>query len=285
LKRSNRLMLVLGVVLALAAFGAVLMFGSGGNSQPAAPTTASVATTTVAVPLGTALDSTMLTMTDVPVAQAVNAYDNTDILVGRVVRTNLAANAVVTPEAFQAAGTTSAVDLTQALKPGQVAVAVDVDALTGVGGLISDGDYVDVVLATAIPIVIDTPKGASGSNGAPFTSIGDVANNTSVKVLVQNVQVIGHAMAATSDTNGSAAVDPNTGQPVSGDQVLILSVTPQQAEEIRFGQTDADANLALILRSPGDEQAADVTTTGITLRELVDKYGVLPPQTISVDYP
>jgi Flp pilus assembly protein CpaB len=277
-------MLVLGVVLALVAFGAVLMFGSGG-SQPAAPATVSVATTTVAVPIGTPLDPSMMALTDVPVADGALGFQNTDVLVGRVVRQTLSAGTVLTPSVFLSSGVTNAVDVTQALKPGQVGISVSTDSLTGVGGLIQDGDFVDVVLSESVKIVINTPKGgSSSSNGSPFTSLGDVANNTSVKVLVQNVQVIGHAAAA-ANPDGSAQVDPNTGQPIAGVQVLILSVTPQQAEIIRFGQTDADAKLGLILRAPTDESAPDVDTTGITLRELVDKYGVLPPQTITVDYP
>ena len=283
MKRSNRLMLVLGVVLALVAFGAVLMFGSGG-SQPEAPATVSVATTTVAVPIGTPLDPSMLAMTDVPVADGALGFANTDVLVGRVVRQTLPAGSVITPSVFQSSGTTNAVDVTQALKAGQVGISVSVDSLTGVGNLIQDGDYVDVILSQSVPVVINAPKGSSSSNGAPFTSLGDVANNTSVKVLVQNVQVVGHAAAA-ANPDGTQQVDPNTGQPISGVQVLILSVTPQQAELIRFGQTDADAKLGLILRAPSDDSAADVQTTGVTLRELVDKYGVLPPQTVTVDYP
>jgi Flp pilus assembly protein CpaB len=224
-------------------------------------------------------------MTDVPVADAALGFQNTDVLVGRVVRQTIPAGTVLTPSVFQSSGTTNAVDVTQALKPGQVAISVSVDSLTGVGNLIQDGDFVDVVLSESVQVVINAPKGGtSSSNGAPFTSLGDVANNTSVKVLVQNVQVVGHA-AAVANPDGSQQVDPNTGQPVTGEQVLILSVTPQQAEIIRFGQTDANAKLGLILRAPSDDSAADVETTGVTLRELVDKYGVLPPQTITVQYP
>jgi Flp pilus assembly protein CpaB len=277
-------MLVLGVLLALVAFGAVIMFGSGGNQQ-APPQTVSVVTTTVAVPLGTALDSSMLALTDVPVSVGAAGYNAPDALVGRVVRRNVTASTVLTPADFQSSGVTNAVDVTAALKPGQVGVSVSVDSLTGVGGLIQDGDFVDVVLSTSVPIVINVPKGSTeGSNGAPFTSVADAANNTSVKVLVQNVQVIGHAAAAAS-SDGTTQVDPNTGQPVNGPQVLILSVTPQQAELIRFGESDANTHLGLILRAPSDESAAEVQTTGVTLRELVDKYGVLPPQTVTVDYP
>ena len=60
-------------------------------------------------------------------------------------------------------------------------------------------------------------------------------------------------------------------------------MTPQQAELIRF--TQLDGNLSLVLRAPGDAEAAPVTTTGITLRELVDRFGVLPPRIILTEQP
>ncbi len=73
---------------------------------------------------------------------------------------------------------------------------------------------------------------------------------------------------------------------------MILAVTPQQSEVIRYGQQMANPllTLSLILRSPDDfidpVTKQPVTppldeTTGIVLRTLIDTYGVLPP-TIAV---
>ena len=52
---------------------------------------------------------------------------------------------------------------------------------------------------------------------------------------------------------------------------------------VRFAQLDG--NLYLLLRAPADVAAADVETTGITLRELVDRHGVLPPRVIITKLP
>ena len=71
-------------------------------------------------------------------------------------------------------------------------------------------------------------------------------------------------------------------------QIVILAVTPQQSEVIRYGQQMANPllTLSLILRSPDDfidpVTKQPVTppldeTTGIVLRTLIDTYGVLPP--------
>ena len=48
---------------------------------------------------------------------------------------------------------------------------------------------------------------------------------------------------------------------------------------LRFAQSP-DTSITLILRSPEDEEAPDEKTTGITLRQLVDKWAVIPPQLI-----
>jgi Flp pilus assembly protein CpaB len=98
----------------------------------------------------------------------------------------------------------------------------------------------------------------------------EFVNNTSVKVVVQKVQVLA-AMPKDPSTSG----DPSSSTEVEPDLVVVLAVTPQQAEVIRFAQMDG--NISLALRSPGDYAAGDVATSGITLRKLVDDYGVLPP--------
>ena len=285
MKRSNRLMLVLGVVLALVAFGGVLIFGSGsGNAQPA-PTTVSVVTAAADIPLGTALDATMLVLADKPIAEATDTYTDPAPLLGKVVRQTVNAGVALTSADF-AGGGNSAVQVTSVLKPGQVAIAVQIDGLKGVGGFIQEGDYVDVLLATQVKVVIAAPAAAGGTSTEPFTPVGDVADNTSVKVLVQNVQVLAHGSTTTATADGSAPqVDAATGQPVADSQIVVLSVTPQQAEILRFGQANPDSTLALVLRAASDVSAANVDTTGITLRELIDKYGVLPPQTITIQYP
>jgi Flp pilus assembly protein CpaB len=74
------------------------------------------------------------------------------------------------------------------------------------------------------------------------------------------------------------------GSQVAAEQVTASSVgvpdlVSQQAEVVRFAQLDG--NISLVSRAPADAQAPTVDTTGVTLRELVDGYGVLPPAPVS----
>jgi Flp pilus assembly protein CpaB len=57
--------------------------------------------------------------------------------------------------------------------------------------------------------------------------------------------------------------------------IAVLAVQPQQVEVIRFAQIDG--RVSLVLRAPSDYAAGSISTSGITLRQLVDQYGVLPP--------
>ena len=76
-------------------------------------------------------------------------------------------------------------------------------------------------------------------------------------------------------------------------QIVILAVTTQQAEVIKFAQLDG--SISLVLRSPddfidpatGEPVAAlpPVETTGVILKTLVDTYGVLPPELVETVLP
>ena len=64
--------------------------------------------------------------------------------------------------------------------------------------------------------------------------------------------------------------------------MLILALTPQQAEVMLFARTTG--GLDVILRSPLDA-GQTVETTGIILKTLVDDYGILPPEIVQVPIP
>ena len=101
------------------------------------------------------------------------------------------------------------------------------------------------------------------------------------------------AAAQAEDPNAPAA-EPGT--VLSGQQeIVILAVTPQQAEIIKFAQLDSPL-FSLVLRSaqdfidpetqlPFENGPIPDATTGIILKTLVDTYGVLPPELIEAILP
>ena len=85
---------------------------------------------------------------------------------------------------------------------------------------------------------------------------------------------------------------PTTTLSEENQELVLLSVTAQQAEVIKFAQIDG--NISLVLRSPADfvdENGEPIVslppgTTGIILKTLVDGgYGVLRPELVEAILP
>jgi pilus assembly protein CpaB len=274
LKRSNRVVLMFGVALAAIAFVGVLAIGSlGGNNEPPPVETVQVVVATADVPLGTQLTADMLGTQERPIPQAAGTFQSPDELIGRVIRRSASAGHVLRDTDFD--GGAPQADIASTIGPGLRGIAVALDKVDGVGYLVQPGDRVDVVLTTSTddtPIAIPNPLYPNES-GDPLILLDDWLNNTSVKVLVQNVQVVGliRPTSAEPTNEQAAAADP-------GQVIAILAVTPQQVELVRFAQQAG--TVSVVMRSPYDSTAGDVPTTGITLRELITVHGVLPPQPV-----
>ncbi|MDL2335309.1 MAG: Flp pilus assembly protein CpaB [Chloroflexota bacterium] len=281
MKRANRFMLIAGVALAAVAFVAVLAFGNMGQTQaPPPPQDVNVVVAALDLPLGTELTADKLTTQTRAQAEASGTYQRPEELVGQVVRRAVPAGQALTSADFE---TNVNQQIAQSLEPGLRAIAVPLSSVDAVGELLQPGDRVDVLISMKDtdglnPIVIPNPNaGQTTVDGAapdPYISIDTYLNNTTVKVVVQNVQVLAVLPRSTEPTNITAPAS----SPVP-DVVVVLAVSPQQTEIVRYGQLDG--NISLVLRAPGDASAADATTTGITLKWLVDHYGVLPPAPVT----
>ena len=106
-------------------------------------------------------------------------------VIGKTVRTAVVANAQLTPDTF---GETSQGQIFNIEVPkGKRAITVQVDQVTGVGTVIKTGDYVDmVVLLPPDQFPVITANAQDNS----FTVVAGL-NGTSVKLLLQGMQVLG----------------------------------------------------------------------------------------------
>ncbi|MEX2546505.1 MAG: Flp pilus assembly protein CpaB [Chloroflexota bacterium] len=279
MKRANRLMLVFGVILAVVSFVVVLAFGSF-NQQPAQPVDPQVPVVVASqnLALGTSITPEMLATTTWAATDARQTYQHPEELIGLVVRRAVAQGAALTSDDFTSAVTVP--ELVRSIQPGLRAIAVPLSRVDSVGGLLQPGDFVDVILTIndldglnplVIPNTDTTPTGIDGGSTAPYISIDEFVNNTTVKVVVQNVQVLAALPKEATDPSNIVS-NPTAVEP---DVIAILAVQPQQVEVIRFAELDG--HVSLVLRSPSDYAQGQVTTTGITLWELVNRWGVLPP--------
>ncbi len=277
MKRANRLMLVFGVILAVVSFVVVLAFGSF-NQQPAAPVDPQVPVVVASqnLALGTSITPEMLATTTWASSDARQTYQHPEELIGLVVRRAVAQGAAITNADFTSGVTVP--ELVRSIQPGLRAMAVPLSRVDSVGGLLQPGDFVDVILTIEDldqlnPIVVENTSTSAGIGGEapPYISLDEFVNNTTVKVVVQNVQVL--AALPREPVDSSNVQSAPTG--LEPDVIAILAVQPQQVEVIRFAELDG--HVSLVLRSPSDYAQGQVTTTGITLWELVNRWGVLPP--------
>ncbi len=295
MKRSNRLILLIGVFLAALAFVFVVILlgpggGGGGGVGGASAPPAKIATVVAAkdIALGVTVTADMLTTIELaPDLRLPGAYGDKSQVNG-IARATVTKGSQITSLLFvEAAGANLEVPA------GYTGLAILVDQVSGVGTLIKTGDYVDIVASISPTFPLNTFL-----EGATAVSPIDAPayDPTSVKVLIQGVQVISTLLPPPPTTEtGAASPAPDSapgGTSLNGQQeIVILAVTPQQAEVLKFAQLDG--NISVMLRSPKDfvDENGDpvipetVTTTGIILKTLIDDWGVLPPVVIVIPEP
>ena len=293
MKRSSRLIILVGAILAVAAFAGILWWGSQGTNSSGGPGATTATTTRIVeaaanIPLGATITASQVTVTDVPVANApVDAYGDPSQVVGRIARQSIVSGTPITSADFASGNTAQGDQIVQSLKPGYRAISVRVDQDSGVGTLIQPGDRVDMVIGALIQEYLSA---APNSSALPQPIPG--GPQLSVKDIIQNLEVLGTLTPpVTTTANGQQQAEPapsaGTGVGLTGQQmIVILAVTAQQAEVIKYAQAMAAGTsgsqgssppITLILRAPADASAPPDKTSGIVLKTLIDQYGVLPP--------
>jgi Flp pilus assembly protein CpaB len=316
LKRSNRLILLIGLFLAVIAFVGVIMLtgnstspSAGGTAGPTAPpTTAKVVKATTDIPAGTKVIATMVEVAEVPIAAAgPDTIPDPGNAIGQTVRRAVTKGETLGYSFFQNTGAET--NVTDSLPRGLRAMAIQVSQITGVGTLIQNGDHVDVVISMKIQNVIPDTK-----NPGQVVKVGDPEG--SVKLVIQNALVVGTLLPAPAATAQPSPTPTPSGQTSGGaerpatslngqSEMVIVALTANQAEVVRYAQLYADPaagdNISLVLRSPKDYIQLDASgqpvldangnpvivvppvdkTDGVILKILIDKYGVLPPDLLN----
>jgi Flp pilus assembly protein CpaB len=295
LKRSNRLILLIGVFLAVVAFVLiVILLGNqtkDNNSPNATPSPISTVIAAQDIPLGATITEEMLTTQNLPPVQRLpGAFQVPSQVVGQIARQEVTSGEQIT------SATLSTNQTHIDVPPNQRAMSVQVDATSGVGTAIQAGDHVDLILGLtgdAFPVVQLNPQD---------NSIQVVAglNSTSVKLLIEGMQVLGTVQPSTETSSNQSTPQPSASPSQGGGrsleqdttQLVVLSVTAQQAELIKFAQMQG--SISLVLRSSKDffdENGQPVIplpagTTGVILKTLVDGgYGVLRPELVEAILP
>jgi len=189
-RRTSRLVLLLGVFLAALVFVVVLFLqpsrpggAAGPGASPTAVTQAPTLVTKVDIPLGTIVTADMFEVRTLAVnLREAQVYGDPSQAAGKTTRKALVAGQQVHASDFQ----NRAVPIT--VPPGRRAMTIAVNQLTGVGNLLDVGDTVDLIISLrgdAFPVVQVLDDGS-------VTVVSGI-NPLSVKLplLLQDVQIIG----------------------------------------------------------------------------------------------
>jgi Flp pilus assembly protein CpaB len=283
-RRTSRLVLLLGIFLAALTFVVVLLLRPPGTGQPgpgASPTQAVILPTVVAavdIPLGTVVTAAMVKEQTLAIdVRDRNVLGAVSQAIGKTTRTALVTGAQVHSTDFQS----RLVPLS--VPPGRRAFPIAVTQLTGVGNLLDVGDNLDLIISLrgdAFPVV-------QILNDGSITVVAGI-NPLSIKLplLLQDVQIIAAIEPppppAPAAAQGQPAPTPVPQVQLDQQKLLILAVTPAQAEVLLYARTTG--TLDALLRSPADA-GQTVETTGVNLKVLVDQYDVLPPEIIQIPIP
>lgn len=276
MKRSNRVVILVGVLLAILAFVAIVILL---NNRPTADPTTEPTTATVLVAAAEILPDTDVTADlveerDVDLdAVLPGALRDTSQLADRTTVVTIPAGAQVTEAAFGSTDTAS--DLEAQLLPGEKAIAVQLDPVTGLNFLIEQGDVVDLIVS------VDFAPGSIVA--APHLRSNDSETVRTVKAVLQSKRVLYASdsnipLPPVLDEEGNEVPPAETQAP--GSVIIIIAGSDADAELLKFAQRDSNevGTITVTLRNSDDEAIEE--TVGVTLQDVIDTYGVVVPQPV-----
>jgi pilus assembly protein CpaB len=295
LKRSNRLVLLVGVFLAVIAFVGIALLLSGnqptGPKEPVAPKELPTVLAVRDIPLGVVVTADMLDVQTRPIDQRkTTAFTSKELIIGQVARRPIITGAQLEAADFDVSTTgCGTIDVPAGLR----AMSVQVDQVSGVGTIINTGDYVDLLVGFTggkFPVVTVDPTTQT------ITTVAGL-NDTTVKLLLEGMQVLCRQLPpppapaqGQAPAEGSASQAPSTS--LNGQQeIVIVGVTPTQAEVIKFAQIDGSVSMVLRSRKDfvddqGNPKIPDLSgSKGITLKKLTTDFSVPIPELVEAILP
>ena len=287
MKRSNRLVILVGVLLAVLAFVGIVVVlnnaGGGGGGTADQPITVPVLVAVDDIAIGDPITPEMVEVKQVdPAAVLGTRLADPSQVGGRPSLFNVPAGSQVSQETIGLGA--GLIDIAGQLQAGERAVGFQVDRVTGLDFLVKPGDHVDVVLTQRINVLQPTVDAASAPDAPPrFETIPGLEAAPTVKTVLQNRRVLyvsAQRLAPQAPVEGQDAAA--TPPPAIENVIIIFAGTDQDAEVLKFVQNDLSAigDLTAVVRSPEDDEAPDVETSGITLDILVEQFGVPIPDIV-----
>jgi Flp pilus assembly protein CpaB len=289
-KRSNRLVILVGVLLAVLAFvGIVYMLNNGGGTGGPEESNAQTVTVLVAdrdIAIGEEVKPADVSKREVDLSAVVGTrLTDPSQVSGRPALYHIPRGSQVPVEAFQEVGAPKCISCL--LQPGEKAIAFQVDRVTGLDFLIQAGDHIDVVMQQSLQVVAPVTQ-TGPANEWKYEVVTSLDGAVIVKTVLQNKRVLYVSSTRVPPTTGAEPTPtPSSGtpaqQPAITSVIIIIAGTDQDAELIKFAQSNVSVigNLTAVIRAADD--AAPETTSGLTLALLLQQYGVPVPDVVVLE--
>ena len=230
------------LVAAAATFGAYRLLAA--NSRAGKVTSQTVVVAAKDIPEGTIIDRIALKTVLVPMPMVpVGAYSSLDSVAGRVARVAVFTGETIVPGRLAPVGTGGGLELK--IPPGQRAMAVRINDVAGISGLLQPNSRVDVLVTIQDP---NSPKQVA-------------------KLFMSNMLVLSVGTEIQRDAQGKA-INATT---------VTLAVTPTEAEQLAIAMNTGA--IQLVLRGYGDPDS--VRTKGATSNDVLSQLqgtGMAVPQ-------
>ena len=201
------------------------------------------------IPEGTAIDRTSLSVREWPVATVpAGAFASTDSLIGRVTRVAVFEGEPLVPGRLAPSGTGPGIEVK--ITPGKRAMALRINDVAGVSGLIQPNSRVDVL----VNIRNEAKDGKLVS-----------------KLFMENMRVLSVGTAVERDAEGKAIQAATA----------ALEVTPQEAERLAIAASQG--SIQLVLRGYGDPDS--VKTKGANTGDVLSQLGSAPERVVEAPKP
>jgi pilus assembly protein CpaB len=232
---NRRLVTILLAAFVVAALCSVLVYRLVGMRIAAAKPQPSTRVVAAArdIKIGTVLSAPDLTTIQIMGTVPKSAILDAKNAIGRGVTSTIYTGEPILDDRLAPMG--SGGGLAATIKDGMRAIAVRVDQVVGVAGFVLPGMRVDVLIS-----------------GVPPNANHGGSNNTQVRTVLQNIEVLSAGTDIQKDAEGKP-------QQV---QVVNLLVTPEQAQVLALASNET--RIQLVLRNPLDTKVAPVEGTAMT---------------------
>ena len=234
-------------IAALATFGVYRVLENTKASSRIA--TRSLVVAAKNLPEGTAIDRTSLSVREWPVATVpAGAYASADSLIGRVTRVAVFEGEPLVPGRLAPSGTGPGIEVK--ITPGKRAMALRINDVAGVSGLIQPNSRVDVL--------VNIRNEAAGGRQVS-------------KLFMENMRVLSVGTTLERDAEGKAIEAASA----------ALEVTPEEAEKLAVAVNQG--SIQLVLRGYGDPDS--VRTKGANSTDILSQLGSAPTRVVEAQRP